>query len=293
MNLINGWIFINKPSGITSFDVIRNIKKIINIKKIGHAGTLDPFATGMLGIALGEATKTIQFFSSIKQYEFEIEFGESKDTDDIFGKTTKITEVIPNIDAIKNCIPSYIGEINQVPPNFSAVKVQGRRAYNLARKNEKFVLKHKKVNIYGLECTKQNSKNRFSFKLDCSSGTYVRALARDIAKDLGSLGFVLNLRRTRLGRFTEKDLISLEKFKELVHIGDHFDYVHTIQDVLDDIPAVYLDYEIGQKFQNGLSLDYISNCDFFEPLLILSDLNVLGVGKINKGKLNPIRVFNR
>ena len=289
---INGWVFIDKPKGISSYDVIRKIKKMVNIKKIGHAGTLDPLATGMLGIAFGEATKSIKYFSNIKQYFFEITFGSATDTDDVTGKIIKKTEYIPNINEIKNCLNNFVGNIEQVPPFYSAVKVNGQRAYKLARNNKNFKLSGKKIDIFSLSLVKQVSESCFLLRADCSSGTYIRSLARDIALNLGSLGFISSLRRTKLGRFDEKDLISLEKFRELVHIGDHFEIVHCIQDVLDDIPAVYLDSNLGQNFQNGLSIDFFNSEETFEPLLVLSKSNFLGVGKINKGKINPIRVFN-
>jgi len=136
ISTIDGWIFIDKPSGISSFDVIRKIKKMANFKKIGHAGTLDPLATGMLGITFGEATKSIKYFSNIKQYFFEITFGSATDTDDIMGKIIKKTEYIPNISEIRNSLNNFIGKIEQIPPYYSAVKVNGQRAYKLARNNE-------------------------------------------------------------------------------------------------------------------------------------------------------------
>ena len=288
----DGWIFIDKPSGISSYDVIRQIKRILKVKKIGHAGTLDPLASGMLGIAFGEATKSIQFFSNNKQYFFEITFGSKMDTDDSMGVIIKKTKYIPSIDEIKDCLNKFIGKIEQVPPDYSAVKINGQRAYKLARNNENFKLLKKHINIYSLSVIKQTSDNSYLFKADCSSGTYIRSLARDIALNLGSLGFISSLRRTKLGRFSEKDLISLEKFKELVHIGDHLDTVYSIQDVLNDIPAVYLDRFDGQRFKNGLSIDFINSEEKFDPLLLLSSSCFFGVGKIIKGKINPIRVFN-
>ena len=214
------------------------------------------------------------------------------DTDDSMGVIIKKTKYIPNIDEIKDCLNKFIGEIEQVPPDYSAVKINGQRAYKLARNNENFKLSKKYINIYSLSVIKQTSDNSYLFKADCSSGTYIRSLARDIALNLGSLGFISSLRRTKLGRFSEKDLISLEKFKELVHIGDHLDIVHSIQDVLDDIPAVYLDRFDGQRFKNGLSIDFINSVEKFDPLLLLSSSCFFGVGKITNGKINPIRVFN-
>ena len=288
----SGWIFIDKPEGRTSFDVIRKIKKSLEVKKIGHSGTLDPLASGILGVAIGEATKSIPFFSKRKEYKFEITFGESKDTDDISGVTIDSTELMPSLEQITNCLNQFIGTISQIPPNYSAVKVNGMRAYKLARKNINFELKEKKIEIYNLKCNGQINPSTFSFTVDCSSGTYVRSLARDIAKNMNTLGYISCLRRTKLGKIAEKDIILLDKFCELVHIGDHFGLMHSIQDVLDDIPAVRLDKELSQKFQNGLTFDYCDKKVFFKPLLILSEKRFLGIGELNKGLLKSVRVFN-
>ena len=291
-NNYSGWIFIDKPEGKTSFDIIRNIKKILKIKKIGHSGTLDPIASGILGIGIGEATKSIPFFSKRKEYKFEITFGESKDTDDISGKTTMTSQLIPTIGKISNCLNEFIGTISQIPPNYSAVKVNGMRAYKLARNNINFELKEKKIKIYSLQCTGQIDSSTFSFIIDCSSGTYIRSLARDIAKKMNTLGYISYLRRTKLGKITEKDIILVDKFNELVHIGDHFELMHSIQDVLDDIQAVRLDKEFSQKFQNGLTFDYCNKKVYLKPIVIFSETKFLGIGEINKGDLKPVRVFN-
>ncbi|MDG2416661.1 MAG: tRNA pseudouridine(55) synthase TruB [Pelagibacterales bacterium] len=291
-SLSNGWIFIDKPKGITSFDVIRKVRRFTKIKKIGHSGTLDPFATGVLALAFGEATKSIQFLSSIKEYDFEVTFGETRDTDDVTGNVIESNDMYPSLESINSCIMTFIGTIDQVPPNYSAVKVEGQRAYKLARKGKTFDLGSKKVEIYKFQCLAKTAANIFSLRVKCSSGTYIRSLARDIAEKLGCFAHVSSLRRTGIGKINEKNLISLDKFEELVHIGDHFDYVHTIQDVLDDIPAVLLSYENACKFQNGVKLDFDIKSLGTKNVLFISENGPLGVGKINNNKINPIRVFN-
>ena len=137
-SLSNGWVFIDKPKGITSFDVIRKVRRFTKIKKIGHSGTLDPFATGVLALAFGEAKKSIQFLSSIKEYDLEVTFGETRDTDDVTGNIIESSDIYPSLDSINSCIMSFIGAIDQVPPNYSAVKVEGQRAYKLARNGKAF-----------------------------------------------------------------------------------------------------------------------------------------------------------
>jgi tRNA pseudouridine55 synthase len=161
-SLSNGWIFIDKPKGITSFDVIRKVRRFTKIKKIGHSGTLDPFATGVLALAFGEATKSIQFLSSIKEYDFEVTFGETRDTDDVTGNVVESNDMYPSLDSIRSCIKSFIGTIDQVPPHYSAVKVEGQRAYKLARKGKTFDLESKKVEIFKFQCLAKTADNIYS-----------------------------------------------------------------------------------------------------------------------------------
>ena len=289
---MNGWIFIYKPKNITSFKVIKRLKKILNIKKIGHTGTLDPFATGILAIALGEATKSIHYLNQNKVYKFNVVFGELKDTDDITGKTIKKSKILPTLADINKCIEVFIGKQRQIPPQFSAVKVNGKRAYKLARNNQKFELKAKEVFIKSIECLGIKNKNEYSFIMECSTGTYVRSIARDLGKMLGTYAYVSELRRVKIGKIEEKDIILLDKFEELVHIGDHFEVMHSIRDVLDDIPAVLIDQELSHKFQNGLSFEYLNKKSENDYLLIETDTKFVGIGKAIGGKIKPVRVFN-
>jgi len=289
---MNGWVFIDKPKNLSSFQVIKELKKALNIKKAGHAGTLDPFATGVLAIALGEATKSLFYFSKSKTYLFKVCFGEAKDTDDITGVTINRSKNIPSREKIEACLSKFIGVHEQIPPKFSAVKINGQRAYKLARRNEEFKIKSRNVFVHSLVCLEKTKKNEFIFELECSSGTYVRSIARDLGEMLGTFAYVSELRRTKIGKFGEKDIILLDKFKELVHIGEHFDVVHSIKDVLDDIPAVLVNDDLSQNFQNGLSLNYPNkkfNTDF---LLVESKVKLLGVGKVKDGIIKPVRVFN-
>ena len=289
---MNGWVFIDKPKNITSFKVIKRLKKVLNIKKIGHTGTLDPFATGILAIALGEATKSIHYLNQNKVYKFNVVFGELKDTDDITGKTIKKSNILPTLDGIDQCIKKFIGKQRQIPPQFSAVKVNGKRAYKLARNNQKFELKAKDVFIKSLECSGAKNKNEYSFIMECSTGTYVRSIARDLGKMLGTYAYVSELRRVKIGKIEEKDIILLDKFEELVHIGDHFEVMHSIRDVLDDIPAVLIDQELSRKFRNGLSFEYFNKKSENDYLLIETNTKFVGIGKAIEGKIKPVRVFN-
>ena len=289
---LNGWIFIDKPPDLSSFEVIKIVKKILKINKLGHSGTLDPFATGVLAIALGEATKSIKYFNSKKTYDFDITFGESKDTDDIKGKTINSSDFIPDLEEIKKILPEFLGTKEQIPPKFSAVKVNGVRAYKLARKERNFELKAKKILIHSIDCSDNKKKNTYSFLMSCSSGTYVRSFARDLAKRLNTCAYVSKLRRTEIGKFSEKDIILLDKLTNLVHIGDHFKIIHPVEDVLDDIPAVNLKTQDGKRFKNGLKIKFFSKDLSLEDLLVFANGNLIGVGKIIKGLMSPKRGFN-
>lgn len=288
----DGWIFIDKPKEISSFEVIRKLRKILNIKKIGHAGTLDPFATGVLAVALGEATKSISYFNASKFYQFRVLFGISKDTDDSTGKTLQTSDAIPSKKDIDVCLKNFIGFQQQVPPRYSAVKINGKRAYKLARENKTFEIKSKEVNIQNLTCSATEKKEEFIFTMECSSGTYVRSFARDLGKMLNTFAHVSELRRIKIGKFGENNIILLDNLAELVHIGDHFEMIHSIQDVLDDIPAVQLNRGLSKKFRNGLNFDYFNEDIFEDTLLIISDEKLLGIGKVIEGKIKPVRVFN-
>ena len=290
-NNINGWLFIDKPIGVTSFYVIKKIRKFLDIKKIGHSGTLDPLASGVLGIAIGEATKSIDYLNNKKEYEFNITFGESKTTEDLEGETLDSTRSIPNKKEIIAILKNFLGVIEQDPPKHSAIKMNGIRSYNLARKDLNFETKKRKVVIYDLVHIKQLNEHTHKFKTICSSGTYIRSIGRDIAIKLNSLGYISFLRRTRISKISEKNIISLDNLIELVHIGNHFKMVQPIESVLDDIPAVYLNKVDTKKFRNGQMLNIFESSSKINKLLVL-DKEVVGIGKVEEGTLVPIRMFN-
>ena len=290
--IMNGWVFIDKPNGITSFQVVNQIKKALGVKKIGHSGTLDPFATGVLAIAIGEATKTIEFFNKSKTYEFLVSFGKLKDTDDITGKTIRVSKNIPTKKDIGRCLINFLSNYEQVPPNYSAVKIDGVRAYKLARMKKQFSLKAKKVQISNMNFSETNKNNEFKFIVDCSTGTYIRSIARDLGAMLDTYAYVKELRRTKIGSISEKDIILLDKFLELVHIGDHFEVINSIRKVLDDIPAVLMDSELSRSFQNGLGFNYFDNALSINELFFEDKNKLLGIGSVEEGKVKPKKVFN-
>jgi len=222
-----GFLLINKPQGPTSFNIVAKIRRKFAVKRVGHCGTLDPLAEGLLVVAAGrEATRLIQYLGDDKTYEFGINFGAQTTTGDREGEIVKSCGEIPNCEQLLAAIPKFIGEISQIPPVFSAIKINGKRAYQLAREGKPVEMKPRNIKIYSLELLSFNAEGKTAdFKVDCSSGTYIRTLAQDIAKECASLGFCSFIKRTRVGDFllenavsteeaTVNDIISVEKVKK-------------------------------------------------------------------------------
>ena len=211
---VNGWLIIDKPEGMGSTTVVNQTRHMLNAQKNGHTGTLDPFATGVLPIAFGEATKLISYvMDGDKEYEFVLNFGTETDTLDCTGKELNSGGKIPTEEEIKNILPFFEGEIEQVPPAFSAIKVDGKRAYDLARKGEDVEMKPRKVRIERIELLEILPEGRAKFRVACSKGTYVRTLGADLAKKLGTWGFLSELRRTKCANFGLEHTILLENLK--------------------------------------------------------------------------------
>ena len=237
-NNLNGWLIINKDLGMTSRQVVNIIKKTLNVKKIGHAGTLDPLATGVLALAIGKATKTVKYImDGMKKYSFTIKWGISTDTQDAEGKITSKSD--KKLDKIKleSILKNLIGEKNQIPPKFSAVKVKGKRAYELARNGKEFSLKPKKVFLKKVRVVQNNiNKNNYTkFEIECGKGFYVRSLARDICKKLNMDGYVIELKRIESEPFNLKSSISIKDFLRLYEKNDWKNNFLPIYSVLNKI----------------------------------------------------------
>jgi tRNA pseudouridine55 synthase len=213
---VHGWLILDKPVGMTSTHAVSVVKRALQAKRAGHAGTLDPLASGLLPIALGEATKTVPFvMEGRKTYRFTVRWGEERDTDDAEGRVTATGDGRPTAEAIRALIPRFCGLIEQVPPRFSAVKIDGERAYDLARDGEQVELAPRPVEIHRLELIETPDPDHAVFAAECGKGTYVRALARDMGRALECLGHVVALRRTAVGPFGEADAASLETLQRL------------------------------------------------------------------------------
>ena len=304
-NNLNGWIIIDKQAGVTSRQIVSKISKIFKLNKIGHGGTLDPMATGVLPIALGEATKLISFIQNKKKkYLFTIKWGEATDTEDIEGKVIEKSDIRPNKEQINKALNAFIGQINQKPPVFSAIKINGQRSYNLARKNISISHKARQINVHELSLKKIINLDSAEFEVICGKGTYVRSLARDIAEKLNTRGHITNLRRQFVGNFHEKDTIFIDFFEEMIHSPSFLKKIKPIEKVLDDIPALFLTETEAIKLRQGqkIKLDSFKfNNDFikeypnyknYERVYTLNDDKLIALIEIDGGIVKPKRIIN-
>ena len=304
-NNLNGWIIIDKQAGVTSRQIVNKISKIFRLNKIGHGGTLDPMATGVLPIALGEATKLISFIQNKKKkYLFTIKWGEATDTEDIEGKVIEKSDIRPNKEQINKALNAFIGQINQKPPVFSAIKINGQRSYNLARKNISISHKARQINVHELSLKKIINLDSAEFEVICGKGTYVRSLARDIAEKLNTRGHITNLRRQFVGNFHEKDTIFIDFFEEILHSPSFLKKIKPIEKVLDDIPALFLTETEAIKLRQGqkIKLDSFKfNNDFikeypnyknYERVYTLNDDKLIALIEIDGGIVKPKRIIN-
>ena len=304
-NKFNGWIILDKQKGITSRQAVTKISNFLGIKKIGHGGTLDPLATGVLPIAVGEATKFISFIQNKnKKYSFTIKWGETTDTDDIEGKVLEKSDIRPNQDQINKVLILFIGKTYQKPPIYSAIKINGIRSYTLARNNIAIEHHSRQIEIHNLRLKKMVNNDITEFEVICGKGTYIRSLARDIAQKLNTKGHVIKLRRHSVGNFEEKDTIFIDFFKEIIHSPSVLDKIIPIEKVLDDIPALFLTETEARKLRQGQKFklsslesynDFIikyPNYQKFEKIFTLINNKIIAVIEITDGLVKPKRVIN-
>jgi tRNA pseudouridine55 synthase len=299
--LVNGWIIIDKPSGKTSAQVVNFVRRLFNAQKAGHAGTLDPLATGVLPIAFGEATKTIPYvMDSIKDYQFDISWGEERDTDDSEGRVTAQSDLRPSEELIKKVLPSFIGHIDQVPPDYSAIKINGQRAYNLARNQQIVTLSPRKIFVKSFLLKKFINEDRATFTVTSGKGTYMRALARDLAISLGTVGHISALRRLKVGCFKEKNAISLDSLEVLAHSPQTFEHILPVEVALDGIPAISLSGDQATRMKNGQSISINEGMEWRcsvsleegDLLYAMSSGKPVAISRIREGFVSPIRVLN-
>lgn len=294
---VHGWIALDKPIGMTSTHAVAVIKRLLSAKRVGHAGTLDPLASGLLPIALGEATKTVPFImDSRKVYRFTVRWGEERDTDDTEGRVTETSRSRPTPEAIRALLPRFTGLIEQVPPKYSAIKIEGERAYDLARDGEVVELQARPVQIDRLSLVSHDGQTSV-FAAECGKGTYVRAIARDLGRALGCLGHVATLRRTRVGPFEEADGISIEALRELEELDEVTRAQKGLKPVavgLAALPQVAVSRSDAGRLVRGQSV-LLRGRD--APLdegcvAVFAHGTLVALGDIEHGELHPRRIFN-
>ncbi len=301
---INGWLFVDKPEGISSRKVVDLISNSLSSKKVGHGGTLDPMASGLLPIAIGEATKTIGVIQQFKkQYEFIIKWGEKTSTDDKTGLIISCVKTRPSLKSIKKNLLKFVGEIEQIPPKFSAIKINGQRAYKLARNNENFLLDPRTVYIDTLKIKKYLDTDHCSFECICSKGTYIRALGRDLGESMNCFGHLVKLRRTHIGNFSNKFAILLDLSEKVIHSSTILKNILPIEKVLENLPFVNLAKKQENALRNGqkICLNELLIDDqkkFFlingnnDYMICKYDNKPICFFKIENNFVKPTRVFN-
>ncbi len=290
---LNGWLVLDKPSGITSNKALMILKKLLKPKKIGHAGTLDPFATGILMVALGEATKTVQYaMGSTKAYEFEITWGQTRDSHDIDGAVTEESSARPTLPQLQETLKLFMGEISQIPPEYSAIKINGKRACDIMREGKSVELKARNVSIYSIELINSTPETA-TIRVKCSKGFYIRSLARDIAKKMGVLGFVSKLRRIESGAFKIEKAISLDYIEKIVHnvLTEELDKaLCPIDAVLDDILVQQVTEDESKKLRFGQKLPFLK--DSQTDIAVKNGNALVAICYAKDGYLHPKTVFN-
>lgn len=303
---INGWLVLDKPDGMTSTQAVSAAKRLLQAAKAGHAGTLDPLATGVLPIAFGEATKTVSYaVDGRKVYRFTLAFGQARNTDDAEGEVVATSDIRPDAEAIRAVLPRFTGDIQQVPPQFSAIKVAGERAYHLAREGETVALEPRIVTIETLRLVAVPDPDHAEFEVVSGKGAYMRSLARDIARALGSVGHVSALRRMTVGPFTLDDAVTLTHLQHLVDRQQGETALLPVQTPLDDIPAVAVTDVEAHRMRSGQPVAMLrrSDRDRLDALhadlgnrdslvLALARGTPVALARLDGAELRPVRILN-
>ena len=298
---INGWLVIDKPAGITSAAVVSRVRRATDAAKAGHGGTLDPLATGVLPLALGEATKTVSYaMEGRKIYRFTVRWGEQRDTDDAEGQVTAISEARPSRDDVAAVLGRFQGEIEQVPPTFSAIKVAGERAYAMARAARPVELTARTVRVARMDLVECPDADHAIFEVDAGKGVYMRALARDLGTTLGCLGHVVALRRLSVGPFTETEAISLEKLEIVGHSEELQTYLLPVGSALAGIPALNLTEAEASSLQRGQPIAVLPVASRSPSSQVSRDSVVcamargkpVALAQIKGGEIHPLRILN-
>jgi tRNA pseudouridine55 synthase len=298
---ISGWICLDKPENLGSTQAVSRVRRAFGAQKAGHAGTLDPLADGILPIALGEATKTVPFLMEAeKSYRFTIAWGETTTTLDREGPVTAASAIRPEPAAVADALTRFVGEIDQIPPDYSAIKVGGERAYDLAREGVAMDLAPRRVVIRRAELIAAPDADHVEIEIDCGKGTYVRSLVRDLAVALGAEAHVARLRRLRVGPFTEARAMGLENLEALCHRGEALEVLLPVETALDDIPALAVTDEDAFRLTQGRSVVLLprqvetlaARLTASRTVSALSRDRLVALCEMRAGRLNPTRVFH-
>jgi tRNA pseudouridine55 synthase len=296
---VNGWIVLDKPVGMTSTHAVSIVKRLFAAKRAGHAGTLDPLASGCLPIALGEATKTVPYvMDGRKTYQFTVRWGEARDTDDAEGRVVETQGKRPTEEEIRALLPRFTGTIAQVPPRFSAVKIEGERAYDLARNGEEVQLVERPVDIHQLDLVALPDADHALFAAECGKGTYVRSLARDMGRALGCLGYVSALRRTSVGPFTEADAVSIDRLQAVATVpatppGSLAALLQPVATALKALPMLTVSQADGAKLARGQAVLLRGrDAPIMQGVIAISTQgNLIALAEVSSGELHPRRIF--
>lgn len=290
---ISGWLVVDKPAGITSTSVVNKVRWALDAKKAGHAGTLDPAATGVLAVALGEATKTVPYITdALKAYEFKVRFGQSTNTDDAEGEVRASSEDRPTDADIKEALHRFVGDIEQVPPQFSAVKIDGERAYKRARDGEAMDIAPRPLWVEELTLLDRPDEDHALLSMVCGKGGYVRSIARDLGQRLGCLGHVLWLRRTWSGPFDAKDGLSLDSIDGMARTPELDTHILPVSVGLTDLPELSCSMESAARLRNGnAAMVLASDVEYGTECWVSLDGEPVAVGRYKAGEVHPSRVF--
>ncbi|TYB77570.1 tRNA pseudouridine(55) synthase TruB [Maritimibacter fusiformis] len=292
---VHGWLVVDKPKGITSNAVVNKVRWAFEAKKAGHAGTLDPEATGVLAVALGEATKTVPYITdALKAYRFTVRLGQATNTDDTEGEITATSDARPTDGEIVAALGAFTGDIMQVPPKFSAVKIDGERAYELARDDEDFEIAARPLWVEELVMVARPDPDHVVLEMTCGKGGYVRAIARDLGEALGCFGHVAELRRIWSGPFDAEDGVSMERIEELARTPEIDDLLRPLEDGLDDLPELRCTAEGAAKLRHGNpGMVITSDAEYGDEAWASHEGKAVAVGIYRAGELHPSRVFNQ
>ena len=301
-DVVNGWVCLDKPFELGSTDAVSKVRRLFNAQKAGHAGTLDPLASGILPIALGEATKTVPFMMEAqKVYRFTINWGVSTASVDREGEIIGRSDVRPSVEAVRAALPAFVGEIDQTPPQFSAIKVDGQRAYDLARDGVEFELASRKVTIFEAAVTDAPDADHVEITMRTGKGVYVRSLARDLALILGAEGHVSALRRERVGPFSTENAVTLDFLTDLVHRDAALEGLLPVATALDDIPELAVTDQDAFSLRQGRPIVLLPRQvetlksrlrDGSRTVSAFQGQTLVALGQLRAGRLEPDRVFN-